>query len=465
MVRVPGSKSLTNRALLIAALAEGTTRLTDALFSDDSRYFAEAIKTLGFDVQLDSPPLRLPAFGVQSGGNGGGAEITVTGLGGRIPARKAELYIGNAGTAARFLSAFLTLGSGEYILDGDERMRERPIGDLVEALEQLGATVESVGQESPNRQSQIVNRKSISPPVKIIASGLPGGHASIAGDISSQFLSALLMVAPYAQSQVKLTLSTELNSKPYVDMTIAVMRDFGVEVQRNGYQSFTVPLTHYVVRNTLYPIESDASAASYFFAAPAILGGAVRVENISRRSKQGDMAFLDVLEQMGCVITEGDDYIEVTGPARPGSGDPGRTTNRAVGRGSPDPAQLRGIDVDMRDIPDTAQTLAAIAPFALTPTRIRGIASARVKETDRVAAMCTELTRLGVDVEEHPDGLTIQPCENIRPATVQTYNDHRMAMAFALVGLRAPGVTIENPGCVSKTFPDYFSVLDQLRIT
>jgi 3-phosphoshikimate 1-carboxyvinyltransferase len=446
-VRVPGSKSLTNRALLIAALAEGTTRLTNALFSDDSRYFAEALKTLGFEVHLDPPPLPSPPLtGGRQGGRGN--EITVTGLGGRIPARKAELYIGNAGTAARFLSAFLTLGSGEYILDGDERMRERPIGDLVEALEQLGATMEPIVGKSPNHQSP--NRQMISPPIKIVESGLPGGHASIAGDISSQFLSALLMVAPYAQKPVTLTLSTELNSKPYVDMTIAVMQDFGVEVQRDGYQSFTVPLTHYIIpqrsgvdvlRDT-YPIESDASAASYFFAAPAILGGTVRVENISRRSKQGDMAFLDVLQQMGCVVTEGDDYIEVTGPA-----------------------QLCGVDVDMRDIPDTAQTLAAIAPFASTPTRIRGIASARVKETDRVAAMCAELARLGVDVEEHPDGLTIQPCENIRPATVQTYNDHRMAMAFALIGLRVPGVTIENPGCVSKTFPDYFHVLEQLRIT
>jgi 3-phosphoshikimate 1-carboxyvinyltransferase len=448
-VRVPGSKSLTNRALLIAALADGTTRLTGALFSDDSLYFADALKRLGFDVHFD--PDR--------------AEMTVTGFGGRIPAKKADLFIGNAGTAARFLSAFLTLGAGEYILDGDERMRERPIGDLVEALEQLGAKVEPV-----NRKSSIENRQSICPPIKVIASGLPGGSASIAGDISSQFLSALLMVAPYAQKPVELTLSTELNSKPYVDMTLAVMQDFGVEVQRNGYQSFSVPLTHYAIRNTPYSIESDASAASYFFAAPAILGGAVRVENISRRSKQGDVAFLDVLQQMGCLVTDGGDYIEVSGPVRRGSGDPRLTDNPAtVGRGStltgtrPDPAQLRGVDVDMRNIPDTAQTLAAIAPFASTPTRIRGIASARVKETDRVAAMCTELMRLGVDVEEHPDGLTIQPCENIRPATVQTYNDHRMAMAFALVGLRAPGVTIENPGCVSKTFPDYFKVLDLLR--
>jgi 3-phosphoshikimate 1-carboxyvinyltransferase len=429
-VRIPGSKSLTNRALLIAALADGTTRLTNALFSDDSLYFADALNRLGFEVYFDSER----------------AEMTVTGRNGHILAKRANVFIGNAGTAARFLSAFLTLGAGEYILDGDVRMRQRPIGDLVDTLKQLGANVEPMKRESRignqptvNGLRSTVDLQQICPPIKIIASGLPGGQASIAGGISSQFLSALLMVAPYAQNPVTLTVTTELNSKPYVDMTIAIMRDFGVEVHRDGYRSFSVPLKHYELCNT-YAIESDASAASYFFAAPAILGGTVRVENISRRSKQGDVAFLDVLQQMGCMVVEGENYIKVTGPKT-----------------------LRGVDVDMCDIPDTSQTLAAIAPFASSPTRIRGIASARVKETDRVAAVCTELTRLGVDVEEHSDGLTIQPCESISPASIQTYNDHRMAMAFALVGLRAPGVKIEDPGCVSKTFPNYFDVLETLR--
>jgi 3-phosphoshikimate 1-carboxyvinyltransferase len=414
IVRVPGSKSMTNRALLIAALAKGTTRLTNALFSDDSRYFAEALQALGFDVSFD-PDCH---------------EMTVTGLGGRIPAPHAELFIGNAGTAARFLSAFLTLGNGEYVLDGDERMRERPIGDLVSALEKLGAKIEPLF----THHSTV-----ITPPVKVIASGLPGGKTTVAGDISSQFLSALLMVAPYAKTPVEITVSTELNSKPYVDMTIAVMRDFGVDVSRNGYQSFQIPLTHYATRNT-YSIESDASAASYFFAAPAILGGSVRVENISRNSKQGDIAFLDVLRQMGCSIAESDNSLLVSRFSK-----------------------LNGIDIDMRDIPDTAQTLAAIAPFASSPTRIRGIASARVKETDRVAATCAELARLGVKVKEHPDGMTIYPCEKFEPAIIQTYNDHRMAMAFSLIGLRVPSVTIENPGCVSKTFPNFFEVLETLR--
>jgi 3-phosphoshikimate 1-carboxyvinyltransferase len=425
-VRVPGSKSLTNRALLIAALASGQTRLTNALFSDDSRYFANALKTLGFDVQLDEA----------------NHEMTVTGLGGKIPAAKAELYIGNAGTAARFLTAFLTLGHGEYMLDGDARMRERPIGDLVEALGQLGANITTVDGRPQTVQPSTVHglRSEICPPLKITASGLPGGRTQLAGDISSQFLSALLMVAPYAQSPVEIELTTQLNSKPYVDMTLAVMQDFGVKVERRGYQSFTIPIANYQLPLTHYQIESDASAASYFFAAPAICGGTVKVENISRNSVQGDIAFLNVLQQMGCTVEETDNCILVTGHS-----------------------ELHGVDVDLRDIPDTAQTLAAIAPFADTPTRIRGIASARFKETDRIHAACTELARLGVRLEEHEDGMTIHPCSTFQPANIQTYNDHRMAMAFSLIGLRFDGITIENPSCVSKTFPNFFEVLETLR--
>ncbi len=418
VVRVPGSKSLTNRALLIASLVNGSTHLTNALFSDDSRHFAKALQALGFDIQFDETDQTM----------------TVTGLGGKIPASKAELFIGNAGTAARFLSAFLTLGNGEYILDGEPRMRERPIGDLVDSLTQLGANIRPVENvEGGKRNAQIC------PPVKITANGLPGGKAQIAGDISSQFLSALLMVAPYAQGEIKITLSTELNSKPYVDMTIDIMKDFGVEIERDGYNSFTIhPAAYLPISN--YQIESDASAASYFFAAPAICGGTVRVENISRKSVQGDIAFLDILKQMGCQVMEGENFIEVT-----------------------DAELLLGVDVDMCDISDTAQTLAAIAPFASSSTRIRGIASARVKETDRVHATCTELARLGVQVEEHEDGMTIHPCKIFWPANIQTYNDHRMAMAFSLIGLRVDGVAIENSTCVSKTFPNYFEVLDSLR--
>jgi 3-phosphoshikimate 1-carboxyvinyltransferase len=411
--------------LLISALANGKTCLTNALFSDDSCYFAKALQTLGFEVQLDEAS----------------HQMTVTGQGGQIPAKKAELFIGNAGTAARFLSAFLTLGHGEFIVDGDSRMRERPIQDLIDALNQLGVELEA---------------KNNCPPVEIFAKGLPGGKTAIAGNISSQFLSALLMVAPYATSPVEIEVITELNSKPYVDMTLAIMQDFGVEVQRDAYRHFSPPITNYELPGSsphaehlistsqfftpTYAIESDASAASYFFAAPAVCGGTVRVENISRHSKQGDIAFLDILQEMGCVIEEDTNSIEVTGADT-----------------------LLGVHVDMRDIPDTAQTLAAIAPFASSPTRIHGITSARVKETDRVHATCMELARLGVRVDEHEDGMTIYPCKDMQPATIQTYNDHRMAMAFSLIGLRFNGVTIENPACVSKTFPNFFDVLDRLR--
>ncbi len=409
-VRVPGSKSLTNRALLIAALAGGPTTLTNALFSDDSRYFAQALATLGFAVRSEE------AAGT----------ITVVGQGGRIPASSAELFVGNAGTAARFLTALLTLGQGHYVLDGSARMRERPLADLLAALRQLGAQVES---------------DTGCPPVRVSAAGLPGGSARVAGDVSSQYLSGLLLIAPYARTPVELLVERGLNSQPYVDLTISIMADFGVAVARTGNERFCIEPSLYGARPS-YAIECDASAASYFLAAPAILGGTVRVQNLSRGSRQGDVAFVDVLAQMGCRVSEDDYGLSVTGPAC---------------------GELRGVEVDMRHIPDTAQTLAAIAPFANSPTVIRGIASARVKETDRVAAMVAELRRLGASVEEYPDGLKIDPAERLSPAIIETYDDHRMAMAFALVGLRSAGVAIENPGCVAKTFPSYFDVLDQLR--
>lgn len=407
-VCLPGSKSLTNRALLIAALANGKTTLTNALFSDDSEYFSQSLQRLGFEVRADKLSLS----------------HTVHGLGGRIPVRQAELYIGNAGTAARFLTAMLCLAHGRFGMDGDPRMHERPIGDLIRALNQLGAQV-----FSPTGCL----------PLTVDAAGLAGGKASIFGDVSSQFLSGLLMVAPYAESPVEVVVLGGLNSKPYIDMTLGVMADFGVEADRDGYERFQLRPSCYLARES-YAIETDASAASYFFAAPAVLGGTVRVGNISKNSKQGDIAFLDVLQQMGCKVQTGPGYIEVTGPD-----------------------ELRGVDVDMRDISDTAQTLAAIAPFASSPTRIRGIGFIRAKETDRIAAVCAELSRLGVKVCEDTDGMTIFPARSIRHACVYTYNDHRMAMAFSLIGLRAAGISIENPACVSKTFPNYFDVLETLR--
>ena len=412
-VRVPGSKSLTNRALLMAALADGQTNISNALFSDDSLFFASALETLGFQLSLDPENARM----------------LVAGLGGDIPVRKASLFVGNAGTAARFLTALLTLGKGEFTLDGDTRMRQRPIGDLLDALGQLGAVVAPLHADT----------SAVCPPLKVSADGLAGGQVRIAGNISSQYLSALLMVAPYAKAPVDIELTTQLNSRPFVDMTLAVMADFGVAVSREGYQRFHIEPAVYAPVDRLV-VEPDASAASYFFAAPAICGGCVRVENMRRASRQGDIRFLDVLAEMGCQVSEDERGIQVSRPGK-----------------------LNGVDVDMRDIPDTAQTLAAIAPFAETPTRIRGIASARVKETDRISAVCAELGRLGVRVDEHEDGMTIHPCGNIKPACVRTYNDHRMAMSFALIGLRTDGISIEDPGCVSKTFPDFFTVLEGLR--
>jgi len=407
-VSVPGSKSLTNRALLVAALAEGSTRITDVSPADDVHLLAEALRTLGFEIEQDDTHRT----------------VTVSGHGGRIPSKRGSLFVGNAGTAARFLTAFVTLGRGEWVLDGDSRMRERPIGDLVDALTQLGATLEATRG---------------CPPVRIAASGLDGGVARMSGSVSSQFVSAVLMVAPYARRPVELELTSALGSRPYVDMTVAVMGTFGIDLHRRGYESFAVTPSRYCSPST-YAIEPDVSAASYFFAAPAICGGDVLVRHIPHRSLQGDVAFLDLLRDMGCGVSYEHDGVRVTGASA-----------------------LRGIDANMGDIPDTAQTLAAVAPFAATPTRIRGIATARVKETDRISGTCTELRRLGVRVEEHTDGMTVHPCERFTPATVRTYGDHRMAMAFALIGLRVSGVTIDDPSCVSKTFPDFFDVLGTLR--
>ncbi len=407
-VAVPGSKSHTNRALLVAALAQGVTILRNALFSDDTHYFAQALRALGLDINLEPDD----------------KSITISGLGGVIPNQQADLKIGNAGTAARFLTAMLTLGQGEYRLDGVARMRQRPIAQLVTALNCLGAQVETPAG---------------CPPVRIQAHGLLGGKTSIRGDVSSQFLSGLLMVAPYAQDAVEINVDGPLHSKPYIDLTIGVMEDFGVSIERDGYESFRVIPRKYQALGE-YPIESDASAASYFFAAPAICGGWVEVAGLSRAARQGDIAFLDILREMGCAVTEKKHAIRVTGPER-----------------------LHGVDVDMSDISDTSMTLAVIAPFAKSPTTIRGITTSRLKETDRVAATCVELGRLGVQVEEHSDGMTIYPTENLQPKSVHTYDDHRIAMAFSLIGLRVPGLEIENPSCVAKTFPEFFDVLERLR--
>jgi len=406
-IRPPGSKSITNRALVCAALAEGQSTLVGALDSDDTRVMIDALQTLGLNVAHDAER----------------ATIRIAGCGGRIPATEADLFVANSGTTVRFLTAMVTLGQGTYRLNGTTRMRERPIGDLLSALRQLGADVASeLDTDCPH--------------VVVRADGLPGGRASVAGNISSQFLSGLLMAAAGARGPVELAVEGTLVSKPYVEMTLAVMRTFGVSVDSGNLDRFIVPAPQ-TYKACRYEIEPDASAASYFFAAAAITGGTVTVEGLSRDSLQGDVRFCDCLEQMGCEVQYADDAITVTG--RP----------------------LHGIEVNMNAISDTVQTLAAVALFADGPTRIVDVGNIRFKETDRLSALCTELRKFGTVVEEFDEGMSITPAAR-HGAEIDTYDDHRMAMSMALVGLRTPGVIIRDPGCTAKTYPAFFDDLSSL---
>ena len=404
-VRPPGSKSLTNRALVVAALAEGPSSLTGVLDSRDTQVMLDSLRRLGLQLMTD------PAA----------CTVQVLGCGGKIPAESADLWLENSGTSIRFLTAMCALGHGVYRLDGNERMRQRPIDDLLDALGQLGVTVRTeLGTDGP--------------PVLVTANGLGGGEAQISAQKSSQFLSAALLAAPYARGPLELKLDGPLVSEPYIDMTLGVMRQFGVTVETLPGSYRVVPQ---VYRGGRYDIEPDASAASYFFAAAAITGGRVTVLGLSREALQGDVQFVTALEQMGCEVEWGTDRITVQG--RP----------------------LHGIAIDMNAISDTAQTLAAVAPFAAGPTTIRNIAHVRHKETDRISAVVTELQRLGIRADEHADGLTIHPGP-VSPGAVETYDDHRMAMSFALLGLRAPGIRILDPGCTAKTYPEFFRDLDRL---
>jgi 3-phosphoshikimate 1-carboxyvinyltransferase len=401
-VRPPGSKSITNRALVCAALAEGVSTLAGYLDSEDTRVMIDGLGRLGIGVEACDA----------------GRALVVHGAGGEVPALEAELFCANSGTTIRFLTALATLGHGRFRLDGVERMRERPIADLLDALNQLGAQTMS---ENSNG----------CPPVVIHANGLPGGRATVRGEISSQFLSGILLAAPAARSRVELVMNGPLVSRPYVQMTLAVMRAFGVEVDGGSmWQKFTVPAPQ-PYEACEYSIEPDASAASYFWAAAAITGGAVTVTGLSSASLQGDVAFVDCLEQMGCEVCRDADSITVVG--RP----------------------MRGVDVDMNAISDTVQTLAVVALFADGPTTISNVGHIRHKETDRLAALATELRKLGANVIEGDDGLVIQPGSPC-PAAIDTYNDHRMAMSFAVAGLRIAGVRINHPSCVEKTYPEFF---------
>jgi len=405
-VRLPGSKSISNRVLLLAALAQGTTVVRDLLHSDDTERMLDALRILGVAVE-----------------SLGDNAYRVTGCGGNLPSKNAKLFLGNAGTAFRPLTAALALSGGSYELSGVPRMHERPIGDLVDALRQLGANIEYLGNEG-------------FPPLQIKPATLAGDVAQVRGDVSSQFLTGLLMALPLLGRTVSVEVVGELISKPYIEITLAMMARFGVKVERQGWQRFVVfGGQRYVSPQEIY-VEGDASSASYFLAAGAIGGGSLRVEGVGKDSVQGDVRFAEELAKMGVHITMGPNWMEARAPQS---------------------GKLNAIDLDCNHIPDAAMTLAVAALFADGTTTLRNIASWRVKETDRIAAMATELRKVGATVEEAADYIRITPPEQIKHAAIDTYDDHRMAMCFSLVAFGAAGVRINDPKCVAKTFPDYFA--------
>jgi len=401
-VKLPGSKSISNRVLLLAALSDGETRVENLLDSDDISVMLNALELLGVRIERDSATVR----------------------GGPFPNKSADLHLGNAGTAFRPLTAVLALAGGEYRLSGAPRMHERPIGDLVDALRALGARIDYLGKEG-------------FPPLALHPGTIRrGAPLRVRGEVSSQYLSALLMAAPLAGSETRIEVEGELISKPYVEITLALMRRFGVKVERDGWKTFTVPAQRYASPGGIR-VEGDASSASYFLAAGAIAGGPVRVEGVGRGSIQGDVRFTEVLAKMGAKISWGEDWIEA-----------------AASRG-----KLKPIDADLNHIPDAAMTAAVAALFADGTSTLRNIASWRVKETDRIAAMATELRKLGAVVEEGADSIRITPPAALRSATIATYGDHRMAMSFSLAALGGIKVRIDDPACVAKTFPEYFAAL------
>ena len=408
-VNLPGSKSVSNRALLLAALASGNTRLTNLLDSDDVRHMLNALTLLGVHYTLSADR----------------TVCEVVGQGGALQAEGAlELFLGNAGTAMRPLAAALCLGSNDIVLTGEPRMKERPIGHLVDALRQGGAEIDYLEQENY-------------PPLRL-KGGFSGGDVAVDGSVSSQFLTALLMTAPLAANDTRIAIKGDLVSKPYIDITLNLMATFGIQVENDDYRTFHIRGQQQYRAPGDYLVEGDASSASYFLAAAAIKGGTVKVTGIGRHSMQGDIRFADVLEKMGASVEWGDDFIACT-------------------RG-----ELNAIDLDMNHIPDAAMTIATAALFAKGTTVMRNIYNWRVKETDRLAAMAIELRKVGAEVEEGHDYIRITPPETIKYAEIGTYNDHRMAMCFSLVALSSTPVTILDPQCTAKTFPDYFEQLARI---
>jgi len=410
VVRPPGSKSLTNRALVLASLAMGTSSLTNILLADDTRVMLDDLARLGFSIDIDEPACR----------------VSVTGADGFIPAEHADLFCGNSGTTIRFLTAMCSLGHGRYVLDGVERMRQRPIGELIDGLNNLGVRTEYAGEHG-------------FPPVIVDADGLPGGMLLYGTAASSQFLSAVAMISPFARHEVRIELTARQTSWPYVVMSMRLMDEFGLtpELIRDPItgepRCIIIPRGGYIAVD--YAVEPDASNASYFLAAAAINPGSkVTIQGLGRSSLQGDIGFADVLHRMGANLIFGRDFITLIGAER-----------------------LEGIEVDLANMPDMAQTLAVVALFADGPTHITGLRSLRVKETDRLAALCTELATLGAAVEvEEDDTLRIDPPVNIQSAEIATYDDHRMAMSFAIAGTRRNGIVIRDAQCVNKTYPGFF---------
>lgn len=416
-VRLPGSKSISNRMLLLAALAEGATRVHDVLESDDTGYMLDALRALGVRSKSEGP-----------------GTVLVQGAGGNFPIKAADLFLGNAGTVFRPLTAVLALMGGEYRLTGAPRMHERPIGDLVDALARIGAGIDYLGQQG-------------FPPLHIHPAKLDLEHpVRVRGSVSSQFVTALLIALPLTGRPCTLEIEGELISKPYVDITLNTMRRFGLAVERHDWTAFSVPGGPYRSPGDIH-VEGDASSASYFLAAGALSalkqGGPVRVEGVGRESIQGDVRFTEVLERMGARITMAENWIEAS------------ASYETMKRG-----RFRAIDADVNHIPDAAMTAAVLALFADGPSTLRNIGSWRVKETDRIAAMAAELRKLGAVVEEGSDYLGISPPAGVTPnASIDTYDDHRMAMCFSLVAVGGLPVRINDPDCVAKTFPDYFEVL------
>ncbi|CAI2390200.1 MULTISPECIES: 3-phosphoshikimate 1-carboxyvinyltransferase [Alteromonas] len=404
-INVPGSKSLSNRALLLAALAEGETELTNLLDSEDIEHMLNALTKLGINYRLSEDKTQCVVQG-----NGGAFNV----------AEPLELFLGNAGTAMRPLCAALAASNVDTVLTGEPRMEERPIGDLVDALREADAEVTYLKNEGY-------------PPLQIKGKTLNGGEMSVDGSVSSQFLTALLMAAPLFSGDVTIRIKGELVSKPYIDITLDTMAKFGVTVKNDNYQTFTISGDAKYIAPGKFMVEGDASSASYFLAAGAIKGGTVRVTGIGQNSIQGDIRFADVLEAMGATVVWNDEYVEITG------------------------APLKGVNMDMNHIPDAAMTIATTALFAEGPTTMTNIYNWRVKETDRLAAMATELQKLGAKVEEGHDYIKVWPTESLKHAEIDTYNDHRIAMCFSLVALSDTPVTINDPGCTRKTFPDYFT--------